>query len=94
MPLPLQVLESPAHQRVRNALLKAAERIGTNAMQAGLYKIRRNRAGKVIHGYTLTPEHVHVLETLSEFDHGKISGEEAMAALHEYDVLRTRTKGY
>lgn len=76
------------------ALVKASERIGMNAYKAGLYKVKRNRKGEVIKGYSLTPEHQELVTAIDALGRGNISAEEAMSLLHQYEILEARTKGY
>lgn len=73
------------------ALRRASEKIAMAEYRAGRYKVQR-RGGKVIRGYTLSPEHQLVMETLDKVSRRKISPEEAMAVLHKYDVLKARTR--
>jgi hypothetical protein len=76
------------------ALKIAAEKIGAHAYKAGLYKVKRNRKGVVIRGYTLTPEHQEVITAIDALSRDLISPEDAMCVLHGYEVLNSRTKGY
>lgn len=66
-------------EQAYNALRVAAERIGQNNYRSGLYKKK---------GYRITQEHQDVLQAMSDVLSGKITPENAMALLHEYDVLK------
>jgi hypothetical protein len=81
-------------EQVHAALVKAAERIGANAYKAGHYKVKRNRKGVVVQGYTLTPEHQEVMTAIDALGRGTITAEEGMAILHQYEVHNARIKGY
>lgn len=73
------------------ALSKAAERIGLAEFRAGHYKVRRRR-GRVISGYSLSEAHRTVIDAMGALGRDEITPEEAMAVLHEYGVLRARTR--
>jgi hypothetical protein len=81
---------SPAATQAYRALMFAAERIGRANYQAGLYRVRRDRRGRVTTGYSITETHQRVINTSSQVCGGRITPEEAMAVLHEYDVLKER----
>ncbi len=68
----------------------AAERIGRANYAQGLYRVRRNRRGRVTTGYSITDAHRRVIDTSSQVCGGRITPEEAMAVLWEYDVTRER----
>jgi hypothetical protein len=72
------------------ALQRAAERIALSEYLAGHYKVQRRR-GKVVRGYTLSEAHRTVLAAMNALGRDEITPEEAMAVLHEYDVLKART---
>jgi hypothetical protein len=76
--------------QVYRALRTAADRIGSGAYRAGLYKVKYNRKGQVVHGYRLTEAHERVLDTLNAYCRGKLTKNDAMAVLHEYDVSKAR----
>ena len=87
----LSCKEEPSQRdQVLSALSKAAERIGLSAYRAGHYKVKRNRKGKVVQGYTLTEAHKRVVDTIDDLSRNRITPEEAMAVLHEYDVMKER----
>jgi len=82
---------SSAYDQAYDALRKAADRIADNAYRAGLYKVKR-RKGKVVEGYRLTEEHARVLSTLDALSRKRITPDEAMSVLHEYEVVGARTE--
>ena len=45
-----------------------------------------------VRGYTISEAHQRVQEALDDLGHNRIDPEEAMAVLHEYDVLHARTR--
>ena len=77
-----------------HALKVAAERVGRNAHQAGRYKVKRNRKGQVISGYTLTPEHQELIIAIDALSRDRISPEEAMAIVNQYEIVKARLEGY
>jgi 6-phosphogluconolactonase (cycloisomerase 2 family) len=79
------------HDQAYMALQKAGERIGAAEFGAGHYKVKR-RQGKVIQGYSISPEHKQVIDALNDLGRFKITPEEAMNVLHEYDVIKARTR--
>ena len=79
-----------AADRAYTALQIAAERIGKNQYAAGNYRVRRNRAGRVTSGYSITPEHKSLVDMMPRVCAGKVSPNDAMALLHDYDVLKQR----
>jgi hypothetical protein len=79
------------HDQAYSALQAAGERIGAAEYAAGRYKARRGRTGKVTQGYTISSEHKQVVDALNDLGRNRISPEQAMAILHEYDVLKART---
>lgn len=78
-------------ERIWLALQRAAERIGRAEHAAGRYKVAR-RGGRVVRGYTLSEAHRRVIDTMNALGADKITPEQAMAVLHEYDVLQARTR--
>jgi len=85
---------TPTEEQAYAALMKAAERVGANAYKAGLYKVKRDRKGNVVRGYTLTPEHQELMTAMDALGRGKISAEEAMVVVNQYEVTKARIKGY
>lgn len=79
-----------AIEQAYNALETAAERIGANNYKNGLYRVKRDRKGRVISGYTITAEHAAIVEAMPRVLSGELSPESAFAMLHEYDVLKQR----
>jgi hypothetical protein len=80
-----------AKERAWTALQRAAERIGKAEHAAGRYKVQRRR-GKVVRGYSITEAHQRVIEAMNALGRDKITPEQAMAILHEYDVFQARTR--
>jgi len=87
-------MSTSSKDQALRALKSAAEKIGMHAYRAGLYKVKRNRKGKVTQGYTLTPEHQEVITTIDALSRDLITPEVAMGLLHGYEVFNSRTKGY
>lgn len=85
---------SQAEKQAYQALVKASEKIGLNAYKAGLYRVKRDRKGNVVQGYSLTPEHQELVTAIDALGRGAITAEEAMSLLHQYEILNARTKGY
>lgn len=83
-----------AKDQAHHALLIATDRIGKNAFKAGLYKVRKDRKGKVIQGYSLTPEHQEVMTAIDALGRNLITPEDAMNVVSQYEVSRARLKGY
>jgi hypothetical protein len=78
-------------ERVWLAFQRAAERIGRAEHAAGRYNITRRR-GRVVRGYTISEAHQRVIDTMDALGSDKITPEQAMAVLHEYDILQARTR--
>lgn len=87
-------MSTSSKDQALRALKTAAEKIGMHAYRSGLYKVKRNRKGEVIQGYTLTPEHQEVMTAIDALSRDLITPEDAMALLHGYEVFNARTKGY
>lgn len=77
-------------ERVWLALQRAAERIGQAEHAAGRYKVTR-RKGRVVQGYSISEAHRRVIDTMDALGRDKITSEQAMAVLHEYEVFQART---
>jgi hypothetical protein len=86
--------------QAHNALKKAAERMGANGYAAEVARlgltssqalawITRNKRSL----YIPTGEHVTVVEAMPKVLAGEMTPEEAMALLHQYDVMKQRTGG-
>ncbi len=75
--------------QVYEALMKASEKIGAAMRKDYMAQIKR-RKGQVVKGYTLSEAHRKVQEMLDKYSRGKVSDEEAMAILHDYDVIKER----
>ena len=71
------------------ALSAAAERIGHNKYRAGIGVIKRR--GKVV-GFSPTAEHAAVVAAMPKVLGGAISPDEAMALLHDHDVMEQRLR--
>lgn len=82
--------EEDARQRAYRALSKAADRMGGNNYHAGL--IAHVRAGRKASTYRYQPTDAHrlIVGAMPDVLAGKITPEEAMAYLHDYDVMRER----
>lgn len=63
------------------ALVRAAEKIGAVNYRRGLYRRR---------GYSVTPEHAAVVQAAADVCGGKISPDDAMGLLLQYDVFEQR----
>lgn len=77
-------------EQAYNALCIASERMGRNNYRAGLYRVKRNRRGQVVQGYTITPEHAAVVAAMPRVLSGELSPNDAMAMLHEYETEKQR----
>ena len=75
---------TPAADRAYLALVRAAERIGLRN-----YLAQRRGKGKRWR-YQPTEAHRRVVEDAARVCGGRITPDEAMATLHEYDVMRER----
>jgi len=78
-----------AADRAYSALQTAAERIARNQYAAGNYRVQR-RHGRVTRGYSITPEHKLLVDMMPQVCAGRVSPNDAMALLHEYDVMKQR----
>ena len=80
-------------ERAYLTLRKAAERISASGYAAG--KAAHLKRGRVAGTYRYTPTEAHrtVLTALDDLGRGVITGEQAMAVLHEYDVFNARFGG-
>lgn len=78
-------------ERVWLALQHAAERIGRAEHAAGRYKVTR-RKGRAVQGYTISEAHRRVIDTMNKLGADKITPEQAMAVLHEYDIFQARSR--
>lgn len=81
---------TPQHDQVYMALQNAAERIGRANRPSYMSQIKRGRNKQVIQGYHLSDAHEKVVQTMDALMHNKITPEQAMAIVHEYDVSKER----
>ncbi len=77
-------------KQVYRALSQAAARIGQNNYRRGLYHVKKDRRGRLIEGYSITPAHERVIKAMSALLDGHITPDEAMAILWEPDVMQER----
>jgi len=77
-------------KQAHSALKIAAEKIGANNYASGIYKVKHNRRGLPIGGYSITAAHQEVIEAMPLVLSGEITPEEAMALLWRDDVMRQR----
>ncbi len=80
------------NQRILVELLNAFEKIGTNACADGAYRVRRDREGRPLEQYELTPPHKRVREAIVAYTAGCLLDCEARAILWEHDVLHARMR--
>ena len=73
--------ETERRTRAYRALQHAAEQIGRTNRPTGVYSRR---------GYSITPEHRLIVEAMPAVLSGSLSINDAMALLHEPDVMRQR----
>lgn len=81
---------TPQQIQAHRALMKAAEKMGWNNYQAGLAAHVRKGRKKHTYRYTPTEEHERVIKASSDVLKGRITPEQAMAMLHEYDIFKQR----
>jgi hypothetical protein len=84
--------DKDARLRACRALTHAAEQVGANNYRSGLYRPTYRR-GKLVRGYTLTPEHRALVEAMPGVLSGAMGIEEAMALLHTPETFRQRFGG-
>lgn len=78
-------------ERTYRALQIAAERIGQNNYQSGLYRVTQIGHSKHnIIGYRITEEHKAIIEAMPKVLAGTMSCESAMALLHTYGAMEQR----
>ena len=80
------------NDQVLLALLKAAERIGAASRREYMAQVKRDRRGRLTRGYTLNENHQRLMTTIDNYARCRIDSNEAMSVLHEYGVLKARTK--
>lgn len=81
----------PARIRAYRALGKAADRIGLSNYRRGMDAWRRAGKHPLRYRPYVSEAHRRVIDAMSDVLGGRISVEEAMAILHEYDVEKERT---
>jgi hypothetical protein len=80
----------PVVMQTHNALSIAAERIGLNNWKAGRdAHVRAGRKASTYH-YTPTQEHSEVVTAMSDLLTGRITAEDAMSLLWQYDTVKQR----
>lgn len=77
-------------EQTYRALQIAAERIGRNNFANGTYRVVRSNERIVGGRYSITAEHKAVIEAMPRVLDGHMTPDEAMALLHQYDVLKQR----
>lgn len=81
---------TPQQLQAHRALIRASEKMGWNNYQAGLAAhVRKGRKANT-YRYHPTEEHERVIKASSDVLKGKITPEQAMAMLHEYDIFNQR----
>lgn len=80
---------TPAELTYR-ALSVAAERIGGNNYSRQIAEHRRAGRSPRTFRFTVTDAHARVVDGMGDVLAGKITPEQAMAILHEYDVFEQR----
>jgi len=81
---------SDQQEQTYNALQKAAERIGLNNYAKQQRAWLKNRKSVKTFRFVVTDGHQRVIDAMSKVLSGKITPEEAMGILHEYEVLKER----
>lgn len=78
----------PLSKQTFNALSEAAQRIGRNNCHEQM--TAHVKAGKTRRSFrfTVTPEHAHIVHMMNKSK--DFTDDEAMAYLHEYEVMRQR----
>jgi hypothetical protein len=75
------------------ALEEAARRIGKYNCLTYISQIKRNRQGRVVSGYCLTPAHQDVQDMFARLCHHEATPDEAMTLLRRADVEAERFGG-